>query len=62
MIHAVLKNWACECVFFFNYNRINMGLTNDGVRRHMEALFGPERITNLHEKLDGMTPADRELD
>jgi hypothetical protein len=22
----VLKDWACECIFFFNYNRINAGV------------------------------------
>ena len=31
LINSVLKDWACECIFFFNYNRINMGLPNDAV-------------------------------
>jgi three-Cys-motif partner protein len=22
LVNAVVKDWACECVFFFNYNRI----------------------------------------
>ena len=26
LVNAVVKDWACECVFFFNYNRINAGL------------------------------------
>jgi three-Cys-motif partner protein len=61
LINAVLKDWACECVFFFNYNRINMGITNERVRSHMEALFGEDRIEGLQAELDGMAAADREL-
>lgn len=61
LINAVLKDWACECVFFFNYNRVNMGLTNERVRGHMEALFGSDRIESLQAELDGMAAADREL-
>ena len=36
LINAVLKDWACECIFFFNYNRINMGVNNDSVKDHIE--------------------------
>jgi three-Cys-motif partner protein len=61
LINSVLKDWACECVFFFNYNRINMGLGNDFVKEHMDALFGEERGEFLREKLEGMEPDDREL-
>lgn len=31
LINSVLKDWACECIFFFNYTRINMGLSNAAV-------------------------------
>src|SRR5450755_3233879 len=31
LINAVLKDWGCDCIFFFNYNRINMGLNNEAV-------------------------------
>lgn len=61
LVNAVLKDWACECSFFFNYNRINAGLGNPIVAQHMEALFGKERADALREKLEGMSPADREL-
>src|SRR5690606_21232198 len=30
LVQSVLKNWGCDCVFFFNYNRINAGLGNKG--------------------------------
>lgn len=61
LINSVLKNWACECIFFFNYNRINMGLSNPVVKTHMEALFGEERAAKLTAKLNAMDPTDREL-
>jgi three-Cys-motif partner protein len=61
LINSVLKDWACECIFFFNYNRINMGLSNKAVKEHMEALFGEERAAELTERLKGMSPGRREL-
>jgi three-Cys-motif partner protein len=61
LINSVLKDWACECIFFFNYNRINMGLSNPAVKMHMEALFGPERARQLTERLEGMPSYRREL-
>ncbi len=61
LINSVLRNWGCDCVFFFNYNRINMGLGNEAVREHMNVLFGPERANKLRDKLVGLTPAVREL-
>ena len=61
LVNAVLKNWGSDCIFFFNYNRINMGVGNDAVLEHMEALFGPTVIPILRPKLAGLSAADREL-
>jgi three-Cys-motif partner protein len=61
LINSVLKDWACECLFFFNYTRINMGLSNQVVRTHMEALFGETRATRLAEELEPLGPDQREL-
>lgn len=60
LVNAVIKDWACECVFFFNYNRINMGLSNDKVREHMDALFG-DQADDLRSKLEPLDPNSREL-
>ncbi|HJX66682.1 MAG TPA: three-Cys-motif partner protein TcmP [Polyangia bacterium] len=60
LVNAVMKDWACECIFFFNYNRINAGLSNPMVEEHMAALFG-DRALALRQKLEGMAPRDREL-
>jgi three-Cys-motif partner protein len=60
LINSVLKNWGCDCVFFFNYNRINMGLNNEAVKQHMDVLFGEERANQLRSKLAGLPPSERE--
>jgi three-Cys-motif partner protein len=61
LINAVLRNWGCDCIFFFNYNRINPGLSNPMVKEHMDALFEEERADALRVRLATMQPAMREL-
>ena len=61
LVNSVLKDWGCDCIFFFNYNRINMGLSNDAVRDHMDALFGEDPANDLRIRLDSLTPEHREL-
>jgi three-Cys-motif partner protein len=61
LIDSVLKDWGCDCIIFFNYNRINMGLPNQAVDRHMNALFGKKRADALRERLSGLNTADREI-
>lgn len=60
IVNGVTKDWGCDCVFFFNYNRINAGLTNDAVKHHIDALFGAERATKLREIVVGQSPGRRE--
>jgi three-Cys-motif partner protein len=60
LINSVLKDWGCDCIFFFNYNRINMGLTNESVREHMHALFGEGRADSIRERLEGLGSDERE--
>ena len=61
LINSVLQNWGCDCVFFFNYNRVNMGLNNPAVREHMNALFGKRRANELRTKLLAAAPGEREV-
>lgn len=61
LINSVLKDWGCDCIFFFNYNRINMGLGNVLVEAHLNALFGKHRADDLRQELIGMNPHEREL-
>jgi len=61
LVNSVLKDWGCDAIFFFNYNRINMGLNNPFVQEHMQALFGNEKAIELKEKLLRKKPYEREL-
>ena len=60
LINSVLQNWGCDAIFFFNYNRISMGLPNDLVEEHMNALFGKDRADKIRIKIADSTPAIRE--
>ncbi|MCC5643202.1 three-Cys-motif partner protein TcmP [Nostoc sp. CHAB 5824] len=61
LINSVVKNWGCDCIFFFNYNRINMGLGNAAVEEHMNALFGKIRADQVRQQLKMLKPEEREL-
>jgi len=61
LLHAVVKDWGCECIFFFNYNRISMGLNNPAFEEAMNALFGKVAADELRARLDPLTTQDREL-
>lgn len=61
LVNSVLKNWGCDCIFFFNYNRINMGLNNEKVEEHMDALFGEERAGEIRPRLLALKPVEREM-
>lgn len=60
IIKGVIKDWGCDCAFFFNYNRINAGIGNQAVAGHMDALFGKERADALRERLPNLSPELRE--
>jgi three-Cys-motif partner protein len=62
LVNAVLKDWGCDCLFFFNYNRISMGLPNELVEEHMNALFGRDRANRLRVKIESLSPQERELE
>ena len=60
LISSVLKNWGCDCIFFFNYNRINAGLNNDVVREHMNDIFGPQKVDTIRKRVAGLPADERE--
>jgi len=61
LIGSVLKHWGCDCILFFNYNRIQVSLTNPKVKEHMDALFGKERAERLRKQLDMVPVEEKEL-
>lgn len=61
LLKALIGGWGCDCVFFFNYNRINRDLTNKFVADHMNALFGEKGADALRQDLLVLSPLKREL-
>lgn len=61
LVNSVLKDWGCDAIFFFNYNRINMGIDNEAVRQHMNELFGEERAKKIPYKIRNKSTEEREL-
>ncbi|HLW30747.1 MAG TPA: three-Cys-motif partner protein TcmP [Aequorivita sp.] len=61
LVNSVLKDWGCDAIFFFNYNRISMGINNEAVQKHMQALFGEKKAIALRDKLFGKNSYEREL-
>jgi len=61
LVNSVVKNWGCDAIFFFNYNRISMGINNKKVESHMNALFGNERCDKLRQELKKESVKNKEL-
>jgi len=61
LVNSVVKDWGCDCIFFFNYNRINMGLNNPAFKEHMDALFSKGRADKLRQILEPLAAPDREI-
>jgi three-Cys-motif partner protein len=60
IINGFIKDWGCDCVFFFNYRRINAAFSNPLFKSHIDALFGEDRASRVREQLDGLLPHERE--
>lgn len=60
LIGSVLKDWGCDCIFFFNYVRINAGLNNKKFDCHIDSIFGKQRAQELRENLLKKKPKKRE--
>lgn len=61
LISSIIKDWGCDCVFFFNYNRVNMGINNDAIRPHMASLFGDQQLSDVRHDCNNKCPEEREL-
>ena len=61
LINSVVKKHGCDCIFFFNYKRINMALSNATVEEHMNALFGNIRADQVRQQLKTLQPGEREI-
>ena len=60
LINSLVRNWGCDCIFFFNYNSINRSITIEAVEEHIDALFGKDRADELRSLPSSVEPPDRE--
>ena len=60
LIRATLKDEGSECVFFFNFNRVNAAIGNDAVEEHIKRLFDAADAKILREELQGLSSVQRE--
>jgi len=60
LINGLIKDWGSDCIFFFNYNRINPGISNEMITSHIQAIFGRHNAEALRNKISGMKAKVRE--
>ena len=60
LLRGVLKDWGCDCMLFFNYNRINAALGNPAFESHMVDLWSRDGLDRLRERLEGVASQERE--
>jgi len=60
MIWSVLKGWGCDCLFFLNYNRINMALQNPCVDKTITDALGKDTIQKIRGRSPGLAPKEKE--
>lgn len=51
LIGQAIRGWGCDCILFFNYNRINAAVSNPVVEPLMVDLFGERRFRELQAEL-----------
>jgi three-Cys-motif partner protein len=60
LIHSVLKDWGCDCIFFFNYRRINAAINYDKFKEHINNIFGKARADHLRKTVGSLDSGQRE--
>jgi three-Cys-motif partner protein len=60
LIKEAIRDWGCDCIFFFNYNRINTHLSNPVMKKNMDSFFGENTADKLRDALQGTRGQQRE--
>jgi len=60
LVKATIQCWGCDCMFFFNYNRINAALSNPVMNKNMNSFFGKIRADELRNEIANKPPRERE--
>jgi len=59
-IERFIGPWGSECIFFFNYRRVNAALSNQVLSGPVTALFGDQVASDLRRRLQDETASQRE--
>ena len=59
-IGGAIKDWGCDCIFFFNYNRINAAINNPFMVENVNAIFGKSNADFLRTNTKNLFPNARE--
>ncbi len=57
---SIIKDFGSECIFLFNYNRINMAIEDPKRENHIEELLGEDRLRTLRRDIVSLGSAARE--
>jgi three-Cys-motif partner protein len=60
LVASVLRGFGNDCIFFFNYSRINMKLDLAIMNKSVDEFFEPERATILRAGIQNRSPVERE--
>ena len=60
LVKSILKGFGNDCIFFFNYSRINMKLDLEIMNNSIDQFFEPARAAALRTALQQRSPQERE--
>lgn len=60
LVQALVGGFGSDMVLFFSFDSINRALSNDLVKEHVDALFGPKRAERLRQVVQDKRPDERE--
>jgi three-Cys-motif partner protein len=60
LIRALVKNWGCDSVFFFNYLRLNPAIDNKVLKKPVSLVFSNRVLQAIQDELRDKNPSERE--
>jgi three-Cys-motif partner protein len=60
LVASALQGYGNDCIFFFNYSRVNMKLDLEIMNASIDQFFEPHRAKTLREQIQNRTPDERE--
>jgi len=60
LVASILRGFGNDCIFFFNYSRVNMKLDLAIMNRSIDEFFEPERAKALRAKIHNRSAVERE--